>query len=80
MGVAFPSELKRWVASVVFYATFVSGFFFCVLCCVLCSDSLQDVDLARDVLKSDTCSMRIPELDLEVLFVMIRSLEFAIAF
>uniref|UniRef100_A0A183F307 Zpr1 domain-containing protein n=1 Tax=Heligmosomoides polygyrus TaxID=6339 RepID=A0A183F307_HELPZ len=27
---------------------------------------LQDVDLARDVLKSDTCSMQIPELDLEV--------------
>ncbi|KAL6741313.1 hypothetical protein Aduo_014581 [Ancylostoma duodenale] len=26
----------------------------------------QDVDLARDVLKSDTCSMRIPEIDLEV--------------
>ncbi|ETN82374.1 hypothetical protein RB195_013849 [Necator americanus] len=26
----------------------------------------EDVDLARDVLKSDTCSMRIPELDLEV--------------
>ncbi|EPB71533.1 ZPR1 zinc finger domain protein [Ancylostoma ceylanicum] len=25
----------------------------------------QDVDLARDVLKSDTCSMRIPEIDLE---------------
>lgn len=27
---------------------------------------LQDIDLARDVLKSDTCSMSIPELDLEV--------------
>ncbi|KHJ78825.1 ZPR1 zinc finger domain protein [Oesophagostomum dentatum] len=26
----------------------------------------EDADLARDVLKSDTCSMRIPELDLEV--------------
>nr|CDJ85731.1 Zinc finger domain containing protein [Haemonchus contortus] len=26
----------------------------------------EDVDLARDVLKSDTCSMEIPELDLEV--------------
>lgn len=27
---------------------------------------LQEVDLARDLLKSDTCSMSIPELDLEV--------------
>lgn len=26
----------------------------------------EEVDLSRDVLKSDTCSMRIPELDLEV--------------
>ncbi|VDO09492.1 unnamed protein product [Brugia timori] len=29
---------------------------------------MQEIDLARDVLKSDTCSMSIPELDLEVGF------------
>lgn len=34
--------------------------------CRLSLQIREDVDLARDVLKSDTCSMQIPELDLEV--------------